>query len=150
MFSYICLFFFRFNRLILNYLLGVLVMWIPFYFILFPFCFRALLQHMEIPRPRVESELQPPACATATGMWNLNSICNLHHSSWQRWILNPLKGARDQTCVLMGTSWFRYHWATTGTPKILFFLIILASASLVYLFYWFPQFVLILLAFTLR
>ena len=28
---------------------------------------------------------------------------HLHHSSWQRQILNPLKEARDRTCILMDT-----------------------------------------------
>ena len=31
---------------------------------------------------------------------------DLHHSSWQRQILNPLSEARDRTHVLMGTSGF--------------------------------------------
>ena len=31
-------------------------------------------------------------------------------------ILNPLSEARNQTCVLMVTSWIHFGWATTGTP----------------------------------
>ena len=61
------------------------------------------LQHMEVPRLGGQSELQMPVCATAT--WDLSHICNLHHSSQQCWILNPLSKARDGTCVLMDTSW---------------------------------------------
>ena len=53
----------------------------------------------------VKSELEMPIYATATAVWNPSHICDLHHSSWQRQILNPLSGARDQTCILMGTSW---------------------------------------------
>ena len=34
-------------------------------------------------------------------MWDLSCICDLHHSSWQRWILNPFVEARDQTRILM-------------------------------------------------
>ena len=30
--------------------------------------------------------------------------------------LTPLSKARDQTCILMDTSWVCYHWATAGTP----------------------------------
>ena len=56
------------------------------------------------------------AYTTATATWDLNHVCNLHHSSGQCWILNPLSEARDWTCVLMDTSWVCYHWATTGTP----------------------------------
>ena len=43
-------------------------------------------------------------------------ICNLHHSSHQRWILNPLSEAREQICVLMEPSLIRFYWAITGTP----------------------------------
>ena len=34
-------------------------------------------------------------------------VCNLHHSSWQRQILNPLSKARDQTHNLIVPSWIR-------------------------------------------
>ena len=53
--------------------------------------------HMEA---GVELELQPLAYATAIAEPDL-STCNLHHSSHQCQILNPLSKARDQTCVLM-------------------------------------------------
>jgi len=61
---------------------------------------------MEVPRPGVESELRPLAytIVTATSDPDPSLVCNLHHSSQQRWILNPLSEARDQTCVLMDTS----------------------------------------------
>ena len=58
-------------------------------------------QHMEVPRLEVKSELQLWAYTTATATWDLSLICNLHHSSWQCWILDPQSKARDQTCVLM-------------------------------------------------
>ena len=57
------------------------------------------------------------AYATATATQNLSHICDLHHSSQQRWILNPLSRARGQTLIFMDISWFHYHWAITGTPK---------------------------------
>ena len=59
---------------------------------------------MEVPRVGVELELQLPAYVTATATPNPSHICDLHHSSRQRWILNPLSEARDPTCILMGTS----------------------------------------------
>ena len=31
-------------------------------------------------------------------------ICKLHHSSWQYWMLNPLREARDRTHILTDTS----------------------------------------------
>ena len=51
------------------------------------------MQHMEISRLGVKSELQPLAAATATQ--DLSHICDLHNSSWQHWIFNPLSEARD-------------------------------------------------------
>ena len=44
------------------------------------------------------------AYATATAMWDLSCICDLHHSSQQQQILNPLSKATDGTHVLMDTS----------------------------------------------
>ena len=79
------------------------------------------LKHMEGPRLGVELRLQLPAYTTATAMQDLSRIYSLHHSSWWCWILNPLRKARDRTCVLMDTSRVCYHWAMTRTlcfPKI--------------------------------
>ena len=36
--------------------------------------------------------------------WDLNRVCDLHHSSQQCWILNPLSKARDRTRNLMAPS----------------------------------------------
>ena len=55
---------------------------------------------MEVPKLGVKSELQLPAYATATAMQDPSRVCDLHHSSQQYWILNPLSEARDQICVL--------------------------------------------------
>ena len=72
--------------------------------------------HREVPRLGVESELQPLAFTTATAMPDSSCICNLHHSSWERRILNPLSEARERICVLMDTSQFCFRCAKTGTP----------------------------------
>ena len=66
-------------------------------------------RHMEVPRLGVESELQLPAYATATAMPDPSCLCALHHSSWQRQILNPVSEARDRTCVLMDGSQICFH-----------------------------------------
>ena len=62
------------------------------------------MRHVEVPRLGVKSELQLQAYTTATVTQNLSHICNLHHSSHQHQILNPLSEARDQTRILMDTS----------------------------------------------
>ena len=72
---------------------------------------------MEVPRLGVESELQLPAYITGTAMWDLSGVCDLHHSSQQRWILNPLSKAGDRTCSLMVPSQICFCCAMTGTPK---------------------------------
>ena len=78
------------------------------------------LWHMEVPRLEVESELQLPVYPTATEMPDPRRVCNLHQSSQQCWILDRLSKARDQTCVLMETSWACCGWDTTGTPVLAF------------------------------
>ena len=71
---------------------------------------------MEVPRLRVKLELHLPATVTATAMGNPRCICNLHHSSEQHQIPNPLSKARDWTCILMDTSWICFQCTTMGTP----------------------------------
>ena len=70
------------------------------YFLSFVFLELHLL-HVEVPRLGVELELQLLVYTTAIATPDPNHICDLHNSSWQCWILNPLIEARDRTCVLM-------------------------------------------------
>ena len=79
------------------------------------FCFLGPHPHMEVPRLGVESELQLPAYITATAMQGPSHICDLHHSSRQHRILNPLSEARDRTLNLTVPSRVRFRCATTGT-----------------------------------
>ena len=75
--------------------------------LLFPFIFCILglhLQHMEVPRLGVQLELQLLAYTTATAMPDPSRLCDLHHSSQQHWIPDPLREARDRTRILMDTS----------------------------------------------
>ena len=53
------------------------------------------MQHMEVARLGVESELELLAYATAIATRDPSCICDLHHSSRQHWILSPLSEARD-------------------------------------------------------
>ena len=50
-------------------------------------------QHMEV-------KLQPPAYITVTATQDPSHDCNLHHSSKQHQIFNPVSEARDQTIIL--------------------------------------------------
>ena len=84
----------------------IIIILFYFIFVFLPFL-GPLLQHMEGPRLGVELERQPPASTRATATRDLSDICNLHHSSWQHRILNPLSKARDQTCNLMVPSRIR-------------------------------------------
>ena len=84
-----------------------------FFFLLF----RAVPTHLEVPRLGVESELQLLAYATARAISDLSHVCDLHHSSWQWRILNPLRETRDQTHNLMVPRWIHFRCATMGTPK---------------------------------
>ena len=77
--------------------------------------------HLKVPRLGVQSELQPPAYAIATATQDPSCVCDLHRSSRQRRILNPLSEARDQTFILMVTSQIRFHCTTTGTPQSPYF-----------------------------
>ena len=71
---------------------------------------------MEVPGLGVKSELQLLAYIIATATPDPSCICNLHHSSQQCQILNPLNEARVGTCVLMDSSPVHYYWATMGSP----------------------------------
>ena len=70
---------------------------------------------MEIPRLGAESELQVLAYTTVAR--DLSCICDLHHSSQQCQILNPLSEAGDQTHNLMVPSYICLHCTTMGTPE---------------------------------
>ena len=68
------------------------------YIYIFPHLFAYLELHpwhMEVPRLGVQSELQLPAYTRATATLDPNCVCNLHQSSQQHWILNPLSEARE-------------------------------------------------------
>ena len=76
----------------------------------FFFLFRATLVAYGSPRLWVKSKLHLPAYATVIATWGPSHICNLHHSSWQCWIPDPLSKARDRTHILMDTSQICFHF----------------------------------------
>ena len=59
-------------------------------------------QPMEVPKLGVDSERQLLACATA--MQDPSHVYNLHHSSREHWILNPLSEAWNRTHNLIDPS----------------------------------------------
>ena len=101
--------------------------WLIF-FVCFSFCFLGPhLQHMEVPRLGVKSELQLTAYTTATATQDWSSVCSLHHSSWQHWIPGPLRKAKDKTHILINTSWIPFHCATRGILCTIFSWLFLPS-----------------------
>ena len=91
-----------------------------FFFFFFFFCFlEPPLQHMEVPRLGVESELQLLVYTTATATPDLSCVCDLYHSSRLHQIPDPLIDARDWTHTVMDTNWIYFHCSTTETPEIL-------------------------------
>ena len=71
--------------------------------------------HMEVSRLGVKSELQLLAYPTATATQDPSGIFNLHLSSQQCLILNPLSEARGSTHILMDTSQVWNHRAMMST-----------------------------------
>ena len=93
--------------------------WILFLSFFFFFCFLGPHPwHMEVLKLGDKSELQPLAYTTATATPDLSLVCNLHHSSQQGQILNPLSEARDLTRNIMVPHEISFHFATMGTPAI--------------------------------
>ena len=76
--------------------------------------------HMEVPRLGVESGPQLPAYATATALWDLSHVRDLHHSSQQCRILNPLREARDWTSILMDSSQVHKLVSHSGNSHVCF------------------------------
>ena len=72
------------------YLFNVYLFFFVCLFVFF-FCFLGPhLWHMEVPKLGVEMELQLPAYTTATATQDPSHVWDLHRSSRQHWILNPL------------------------------------------------------------
>ena len=74
--------------------------------------------HIKVPRLGVESEPQLLVYTTATAMLHPSCVFDLHHSSGQRLILNPLSGARDRTYVPMDARWVRLLLSHNGNASI--------------------------------
>ena len=64
---------------------------------------------MEVPRLEVESELQVLAYTTAKATPDSSCVLRPRPQLATMPILNPLREARDRTCILMDTSQVPYH-----------------------------------------
>ena len=85
---------------------------------------------MEVPRLGVELELLLPAYATATATHDLSRVCDLHHRSWQRWILNPPRPGIEPA-----TSQFLVGFVSAVPGRELHFYLILTNVFLfIYVF----------------
>ena len=77
---------------------------------------------MEVPRLGVQSEIQLPTYTTATATQDPSHVCDLHHSSQQRQILNPLSEDKDRTHNLTVPSQICFRCAMTSAYTLLSFL----------------------------
>ena len=87
-------------------------------FYLFIYLFIAFFRAtgMEVSSLGIKPEVKLLAYTTAAATPHLSHVCNLHHSSGQDRIVNPLSQPRDQTWVLTHISPVHYCWTTMGTP----------------------------------
>lgn len=77
-------------------------------------------RHMEVPRLGAESELWLPAYTAATATQDPSLVCDLHHSSRPRPILNSPREARDRTRNLVVPSRIRFCFVRMRTPLYLY------------------------------
>ena len=105
--------------LLSQFLVCVCLCFFFFFFFFFSFFFLGPnLQHMEVPRLGVQSELQLPATAKATATRNLSHNYALHQHSRQLQMPSLLREARDGSCILMDTSRIHFCCTMTGTPLV--------------------------------
>ena len=90
-------------------------------FFFFFFSFLGLyLQHVEVPRLGVKSELQPLAYTTAIATQDPSWVCKLYYSSRQHQILNPLDEVRNRIHNLLDPSWILFCFAMMELPPLPF------------------------------
>ena len=89
-----------------------------FHQVLFFVSLRLHPQHIEVPRLRVKSELQLPAYTRATATQGPSLICDLHHSSWLRRILNPRSKAQGSNLLPHGRQSDSFPLSHDGNSSI--------------------------------
>ena len=83
--------------------LGIFQCWQSVFCFVLSFCFFLGPHpwHMEVPRIGVELELQLPVYATATAMRDSSCIWDLHHSSQQHQMPNPLSEIKPTSSYIL-------------------------------------------------
>ena len=104
-------------------LAGVLINHLDFFlFLSFFFCFLGPHPwHIEVPRLRVQSELQLLAYTTATAMRDPSHIHNLHHSSRHCWIPERGQGSNPHPHGYLSDSFPLRHNGNSQPPRFLTF-----------------------------
>ena len=95
-------------------------LWFFFFGLFLPFL-GPFPRHIKVPRLGVESEPEPQAYTKATTTQDPSHICNLHHSSRQCQILNPLSKARDQTHNIIVPSLIRQPLSHDENSYLMYF-----------------------------
>ena len=91
------------------------------FFFFFLFCFLGPTHGMwRFPVQRSNRNYSCLPSYTATAMPDPSHVCNLYHSPWQCWILNPLSKTRDRIRNLMVPSWIHFRCTTTRIPALSF------------------------------
>ena len=88
----------------------------PAFFFFWPF--RATPKAYGISQARCRIQL--PAYTTAIATPDLSHVCDLYHSSGQHLIPNPPSEARDQTHILMDSSWICFAEPQWELPMLFF------------------------------
>ena len=101
------------NWKIISFLFLEDIFFLPFFF----FFLGLHPWHMEVLRLGVEQELQLPAYTTATATGDPSHVCDLHRSSQQCRIPDPLSRARERTRILMDTSRICFLCIARGTSR---------------------------------
>ena len=88
----------------------------------FPYAVSAALKRQKTKQNKTKQNTTSWLIPQPQQHWDPSLVWDLHHSSQQRQILNPLSKARNQTLIVVDTSWNRFHYTTMGTPENSFLL----------------------------
>ena len=119
LFSYLPFFSFCFGFL-LFFLFGGFCLFVCLFLVFLPFAFSRTAP-TAYGGSQARNIIIPGAYARATAMPDPSRVYDLHHSSRQRQILNPLSKAKDQTRNLLVPSWICFCCTTMGNYVFIIF-----------------------------